>query len=579
MSQPPNPCADSTETIPLKSPVATPNQGDSFLLLLLEERLAFERLLAQLSTRFIHLQPEEIDGQIERGLQQIVEFLQIEHSSLSQFSEDGSKLVVTHSYSIPGFDPMPRVDLAALWPSYTAQIRAGNLVRFSQLPHELPPDAASAREYSQHHWTARSQLGIPFKVGESILGALGFGSFYANRVWSDELIASLQLVGEIFANALARKRSEMALHASERRFQLMADAAPVMVWLSGRDKLCTYFNKPWLDFTGEPLHRQIGNGWSEGVHPDDLQSCLDTYVRAFDARQTFRMEYRLRRFDGEYRWILDIGAPRFESDGAFEGYVGSCVDVTDQKRAAEESRVLREQLAHVGRVSLMGELTASIAHEVNQPLCAIVSNAQALQRSLGTGQFDDEEMRAALRDITHDGQRASAVIAGVRGFLRKATVPRSPVDVNDLIREVAELVRSEMMNKLVTMKLQLAEKLPPVLGDRIQLQQVILNLMANGADAMDHVKPEMRELVIRSGYDASGTVAVAVTDAGVGLDPEKMGRVFEAFFTTKPNSLGMGLAICKGIVESHGGRIEVIPHAGRGSTFRFALPVARENTP
>ena len=196
-------------------------------------------------------------------------------------------------------------------------------------------------------------------------------------------MANLKLVGEVFANALARKRADIALREREARFRLLSDAAPVMVWMSGLDQHCTYFNKPWLDFTGQPLADELGDGWSKGVHPGDLEHCLDTYLRAFDARQEFRMEYRLQRFDGEYRWLLDTGVPRFDGDGTFEGYIGSCIDVTDQKRIADEMHQLREQLARVGRCMTLGELAASIAHEVNQPLCAIVSNAQTVQRCLG----------------------------------------------------------------------------------------------------------------------------------------------------------------------------------------------------
>src|SRR5207247_930155 len=198
------------------------------LLELLNERLRFETLLARLSATFIHMPAEDVDGQIERGLRQIVEFLDIERSSLGQFSEDGSELLVNDSYTVPG-------------------------------------------------------------------------------------LARLLLVNS--AHALARKRSESVLRESEGRFRLMADTAPVMVWMSGPDKLCTYFNRSWLDFTGRPLHREVGAGWSEGVHADDLLRCLDTYDRAFEARQGFRMEYRLRRFDGDYRWVLDTGVPRFEPDG------------------------------------------------------------------------------------------------------------------------------------------------------------------------------------------------------------------------------------------------------------------------
>jgi two-component system sensor kinase FixL len=578
MTQPINSCADPTALYRQTSKASAADQEHASLLAHLDERLRFESLLARLSTTFINLPVEEIDSQIERGLQQIVEFLGVARSSLGQFLGDGGQLVITHSYVAKSFAGLPRVDVAPMMPWYTAQFRKGKIVRFSRLPDELPPEATSEREYCLQSGF-RAHLLIPFKVGESILGGLGFGSFTKPREWPDELVQSLQLVGEIFANALARKRADLALRASEGRFRLLAESAPVMVWMSGRDKLCTYFNQDWLDFTGQPHERQVGNGWTEGVHPDDLQRCLDTYSRAFDARQRLRMEYRLQRFDGEYRWILDTGVPRFESDGTFEGYIGSCIDITDQKGVAEESSRLREQLAHVGRVSMMGELTASIAHEVNQPLCAIVSNAQALQRMLGAGGCDPAETRAALQDIMRDGQRASAVIARIRGFLQNATVQRSPLDVNDLIREVAALVQSDMITRDVAVKLELAQDLPLVLGDRIQLQQVILNLMTNGADAMDQVTPDLRELVLRSSEDIEGTVSVAVTDAGVGFDPEKRGRVFEPFFTTKPASLGMGLAICKSIVEAHGGRIEAGPHDGRGTTFRFALPAIREGTP
>jgi PAS domain S-box-containing protein len=678
----------------------------ALLLELLNERLRFESLLARLSAIFINLPAEEVDSQIERGLQQIVEFLGIERSSLAQFSEDGSALMVTHSYTIPGFTPFPRLNLAAAWPWYTAQVRRGKILRFAQLPDDLPPEAVNEREWVLRGGLPQSHLAIPFKVGDAILGGIGFGSYARRRDWPDEVVHNLQLVGEIFANALARKRAELVLRESEGRFRLMADTAPVMVWMSGTDQRCTYFNKCWLDFTGRPLARELGDGWSEGVHPDDVQRCLDTYVRAFDARRQFRMEYRLRRFDGEYRWLQDTGVPRFEPDGTFEGYIGSCIDITDQKRvestlrknearlrlllesthaipwvadarswrftyvgpqagallgyplnawleadfwtshihpedrqaalafclehsqidadyefeyrmvaadgrivwihdvvnvvamdgvplllrgfmidvtarrqAEEESRSLREQLVRVGRVSLLGELAASIAHEVNQPLCAIVSNAQALKRILANGNYDLDELRDALQDVIQDGQRASAVIGRIRGFLQKTPSECVPVSLNDLIRDMPALVRREMASRRVTVKLTLAETLPLVLGDPIQLQQVLLNLITNGADAMEQSPAEVHELVITSSRDEQGTVTIAVRDTGVGLDASHNDRLFEPLFTTKQGSMGMGLAICRSIIESHGGSIWAAPNPDRGATFQFTLPGIKEVGP
>ena len=375
-----------------------------------------------------------------------------------------------------------------------------------------------------------------------------------------------------------RLRFDIRLRESEGRFRLLADTAPVMIWMSGTDKLCTYFNKRWLDFTGRPLKRELGTGWSQGVFTDDLQRCLDTYVKAFDARQDFAMEYRLRRFDGEYRWIFDTGVPRFDADGTFEGYIGSCIDLTERRQAEEDSRGLREQLARVGRVTMLGELVASIAHEVNQPLCAIVSNAQAIEHLLTGGAHDMELVREALQDITQDGQRASAVIARIRALLKKAPAAFAPLEVNDLIQEVSKLVRSEMAKKGIELKLELAKSVPLVLGDRIQLQQVILNLLANGADAMEHAG-DSHELIIRSTVSGDGTVTVAVADTGAGIDPGTLNHVFDAFFTTKTQGMGMGLAICKSIVEAHGGSIGVEPNAGCGATVQFTLPGLREAAP
>jgi PAS domain S-box-containing protein len=545
---------------------------------LLDERLRFESLLTRLSTTFINLPAEEVDGQIERGLQQIVEFLGVERSSVGQFSSDGRELIVTHSYSSAGIPHVARVNLAPLWPWYTAKLRAGEVLHFSRLPEDLPAEAVNEREYVLRQGYPRSHLLVPFKVGEAVIGGLGLGSSLEID-WAPGLVQALQLVGQIIANALARKRADLVLRESEQRFRLLADAAPVLVWMSGTDKLCTYFNKPWLDFTGRPMEHELGTGWSAGVHADDRQRCLETYDQAFDARRPFRMEYRLRRADGEYRWVLDTGVPRFESDGTFEGFIGSCFDVTEEKRAEEASRHLRDQLAHAGRVTVMGELTASIAHEVNQPLCAIVTNAQAVQRMLDAGGCDLDEVREAMRDIIADGQRASAVVARIRGFVQKTPPQFVPLRINELLQEVATLMRSEMVRRGVAVKLDLADKLPAVRGDRIQLQQVILNLMVNGADAIAHLDRGKRKLILRSAPDPTGGVKVAVQDTGLGLNSATADQLFDAFFTTKPGSMGMGLAICKSIVEAHRGQISAGPGDDHGTVFQFTLPALEKGAP
>ncbi len=367
-----------------------------------------------------------------------------------------------------------------------------------------------------------------------------------------------------------RKRAEAELRESEARFRLVADSAPVMIWMSGTDKLCTYFNKPWLDFTGRSIDRELGNGWAEGVHPEDLRRCMTTYIQAFDRREEFMMEYRLRRHDGEYRWVSDIGVPRFNPDGSFAGYIGSCIDVTEQKRAEEQLHQAQDDLARVTRAVAMGELVASIAHEVNQPLTGVVANGNFALRELASGTPNLEKLGEAVAEIVEDGTRASAVISRIHTVLKKRAPDRVELDINDVIQEVIVLLRNETARDRVQVQLDLAADLPHVLGDRVQLQQVLINLIMNGIEAMRTVTDRPRKLSIKSVRHADG-VLVQVQDSGIGFDPDLVDRIFEAFFTTKAQGIGMGLSISRSIVESHGGRLWA--ESGPGALFQFILPV------
>ncbi len=370
-----------------------------------------------------------------------------------------------------------------------------------------------------------------------------------------------------------RKRAEAVLRESEARFRLVADSAPVMIWMSGTDKLCTYFNKPWLDFTGRSIDQELGNGWAEGVHPEDLQKCLTTYIQAFDRREAFRMEYRLRRHDGEFRWVSDIGVPRFSPDGSFAGYIGSCIDVTEQRRAQEQLHQAQADLARVTRIAAMGELAAAIAHEVNQPLGAVVTNASASLRWLAGQPPDLEEARDATERTVREANRASDVIRRIRALLQKGPPQMERLDLNAVIREVLTLAGNEILRGRVTIQTDLAPDVPIVLGDRVQLQQVLLNLILNGIDAMSTMANRPRDLLIKSVNHPEG-VLIEVQDSGVGVDPEQADRIFEPFFTTKPQGIGMGLSIGRSIIEAHGGRLWFTRGSPHGVVFQFTVPRA-----
>src|SRR5712671_7128094 len=226
----------------------------------------------------------------------------------------------------------------------------------------------------------------------------------------------------------------------------MADTAPVLIWMTGTDGLCNYFNKPWLDFTGRSMEQEVGTGWTEGVHPDDVQGCFDCFLPAFHARKPFTMEYRLRRADGEYRWVMESGIPRYTGGGEFAGYIGSNIDITDRKRAEEERERLRQvqaDLAHINRVTTMGELTASLAHEIKQPIAAAVTNAKTCLRWLGRDEPDVAEAREAASRLVKDAMRAADIISKVSLLFKKDVLQRELVDVSELAREMIVMLRSE----------------------------------------------------------------------------------------------------------------------------------------
>lgn len=378
----------------------------------------------------------------------------------------------------------------------------------------------------------------------------------------------------IYRDIVERKRAEERILESEVRFQAIADTAPVMIWTTGTDGLCNYFSKPWLDFTGRTMAQEVGTGWIEGVYPDDVQGCLGCFLPAFHARKPFRMEYRLKRADGEYRWVDESGIPRYTAGGEFAGYIGCNIDITERKRAEEERERLRQlqsELAHINRATTMGELAASIAHEIKQPISAAQTDAKTCLRWLGRDQPDMEEAREAASRMIQDVMRASEIINRIYVLFKKGELKRECVDMNEVIREMIGLLRSEAAQHAISIHTELAPQPLNVKADRVQLQQVFMNLVLNGIDAINEANIE-GSLTIKSQRYLDGQVLISISDTGIGLPPERADKVFDAFFTTKPQGTGMGLSISRSIIESHGGRLWATGNSDRGATFHFTLP-------
>jgi C4-dicarboxylate-specific signal transduction histidine kinase len=297
---------------------------------------------------------------------------------------------------------------------------------------------------------------------------------------------------------------------------------------------------------------------------------LNNWQAALATGEPLEMETRYQRADGKYRWFLVRAAPLRDDKGNIVKWYATVFDIEDRKRAEEKLREAQADLAHVSRVTTLGEMAASIAHEVDQPLSGVVINAKACLRFLTGAAPNLDEVRDGLQAIARDGRRASDVIARIRALARRTVTEKGPLDINEVIREVVALAEGAVRRMGARLRTELAGDLPRVLGDRVELQQVVLNLVLNGLDAM-HAVALPRELVVSTQREARDGVRVAVQDSGCGIDPQLADRMFEAFYTTKRDGLGMGLSISRSIVEQHGGRLWAVPNDGPGTTFYFTV--------
>src|SRR5688572_2917743 len=314
----------------------------------LDEPLAFERMVCELLAEFTSLHAEAVDAAITRAHRRILDATDVDGLALFELIESGHDIALTHSSTRGGMDPLALVRSARRSFSWSyAHARAGTLACFSSLDEIA--DAAEREALAR--CGMRSGVVVPFSIDGQPAGAVSFTSTRESRQWPAETLERLHLIAQVLSTAVARKQSDAVLRASQERFAVIADSAPVMIWMCGADKQCTWFNRRWLEAIGRTLDDALRRGWLDAIHPDDLESCLDIYATAFDARRPFNLECRLRRNDGEWRWIAGAASPCFSGDGAFAGYIGSCVDITEQKdaqlgidKARLEVRRLREQL-------------------------------------------------------------------------------------------------------------------------------------------------------------------------------------------------------------------------------------------
>ena len=373
-----------------------------------------------------------------------------------------------------------------------------------------------------------------------------------------------------------RKRAEEALRESKERFRDYAETASDWLWETGPDHRTISISEN-VDAAGIVPSRIPGVlRWEIASDVESEPEKWRLHREMLDTHQPFRdFVYSTLNQNGSLIYVRVSGKPIFDAKGDFLGYRGTGADVTATIRADHAEEALRKaqaELVRAMRVTTLGELTASIAHEVNQPLAGVVANAQACLRWLDRETPDLDAARRSVEWVISDSNRASEIIRRVRALANKSDIEMAPLDVNEVVKEVIALMQRELFNHEVSLLTELAS-LPAVLGDRVQLQQVIINLVMNGIEAMQSVTDRPRELMIRSRQDETQHVFVSVTDCGVGISAEDADRLFNPFFTTKSSGMGMGLSICRSIMEAHGGRLWVTSNVPHGATFQFTLPV------
>lgn len=405
----------------------------------------------------------------------------------------------------------------------------------------------------------------PYLVSIVFLGILA--------VMGNELSLDVARVNDLVRELQA---SEADLRESEQRMALAASAAELVLWMwnIADDDI-------WITDQG---HAMFGLGKGEHInferflatlHPEDREPTRRAVMQSLHETSHYHAEYRVVHPDGNTRWYSAHGRVERDHQGQPVRMRGIAIDVTQRRQAELEAAHQRHELAHLSRVTMLGELSGSLAHELNQPLTAILSNAQAAQRFLARGTDNPDEMRDILTDIVSDDKRAGEVIRRLRGLLKKDEAQFLPIDLNEVVQEVLKLVRSDLLNRNVSIRMELAADLPVVSADRVLLQQVLLNLMMNGCDAMNGCDTRHRELVVRTAADGD-EVRISVTDRGTGIPPGKLETIFESFYTTKDHGMGLGLSVCRSIVTSHRGRLWAENNPEGGASLHVALPLDAE---
>jgi PAS domain S-box-containing protein len=509
------------------------------------ERLTFETLLSDLSTTFINLPEERVASNLDESLGRMGAFLQMDRITLYEFSQDRAEWAESFTWTKEGAQAGRAVMKAAQLPWWTERTMRGELLVISSLD-ELPDEAATERNFLRAKEII-SAASVPLEVGGEVFGGMTFASTARRLLWSEDLVQRLKMLAEIFSNALGRKHAEARRRESEERFRLVANTAPVLIWMSGIDMSCTYLNQGWLDFTGRTLQDELGSGWEEGIYPLDLRRCKEIHRKAFENRERFTVEFRLRRHDGQFRWVLDIGVPRFNADGSFAGYIGSVIDVTDHKEAEQALATVSGRLIQAQEEE-RHRIARELHDDISQRLALLSVELQTLANDRPKSSVEFRERTEQLL------KRTSQISSDIHALSHR--LHSSKLDYMGAVAAMAGFC-SEMTAQTGSEIEFVHTNVPKTLPQDISLclfrvlQEGLRNAITySGAQ---HFKVELG--------GTPGAILLVIRDSGAGFDPE-----------TAMKNGGLGLISMRERVSLVKGTISITSRPMVGTEIRVQIP-------
>ena len=542
----------------------------------LQTRLKFEQLVSGISARLVNTPAAALDDALEEVLQLLVSFLDIDRCSIFEFGDDWKRGRLTHSAAAPGLAPAPLGGCGSQLSWLMENLVNGKTMAMEGGPDDLPDEAADSREYCLKHGI-KASLAIPLIAAGTVLGAIGFVSLRGERTWDEELVQRLSFVGEILANALERKRVEEKLRLRDSALESAGNGIMIADALSD-DMPIVYTNPAFERVTGYSSEEAVGKNARYLQGDDQDQPELDEIRRALRECRDVHVTLRNYRKDGALFWNELLISPVPDNNGRVTHFIGVQNDVTERKAAERELRDNEQRLTHVARLSTMGAMVAGISHELGQPLYAITNYSDAC--ATAAEHLQDGQGKQVVdwsRRISEQANIAGTILRRLRDFARPSRNERVESDLNDIIRQSVEMTGLELRDRNVRIELQLPEPLPSLFVDRVQILQVMINLLRNSWEAMEETPEDGRLIDIHT--DVTGThVTVAVRDSGSGFGKEGEHRLFDQFYSTKTSGLGLGLAISRSIIESHQGKLWS-NSADTGAVFWFALPISGGGLP